>query len=94
VSTARKVSRSAGQVAQHAVAGRVAVAVVDVLEVIGVEQDQGQRARRVAARSSSSSAASKKARRLASEVRWSQNTAWRRFSLASRLSLMSRRIRQ
>jgi hypothetical protein len=45
-------------------------------------------------RVSSSSAASKKARRLATPVRSSQNTDWRRLSMASRLSLMSRRTRQ
>jgi hypothetical protein len=45
-------------------------------------------------RASSSSAASKKARRLATPVRWSQNAERRRWAMPSRLSLMSRRTMQ
>ena len=80
VDLAEGVRQAVAQVAQHGVAGRVAVAVVDGLEVVGVEQDQGGRARPCARlRFSSSSAASKKARRLrdAGQV-VAQRPHWRR----------------
>jgi hypothetical protein len=81
-------------VVQHGVAGGMAVAVVDVLEMVGVDQDQRDRARRAAVAVQLLLGRLEEGAAVGDAGQMVAYTDLRRCSMASRLSLMSRTTMQ